>query len=375
MFITAAGEGTEEGSACDSLNANDYSSWDTMASNGWSHETSGDAHLSDMTHSGVANSCQEGSNWFGWDHNPNVGVLSYTMPAAGTGTVDFGNCWNTPNSWCVLYIGGEKVGWAEPMEQHVISDIVFQAGDVLELKDEGANSVCKLSSLDLTCTGDGAACPETTTVTVVGSTATEMDSNGACCCCGQPRWFELAELKLFNMAGENVAPIATAVDLLLEPSNPDDVGVITDGDVFDWSSGKFVVWQNSHNFHGESLVRLTFSTPQVIVGAELYSTNYESFGTNAKVMAGSRSLPTRFVYNAHENQGAAHAKCYAGGQEYAAPCSTIDGEPPFGSAAACAPQVTEGFGSLEFNGQTWYLVRRDHSVEGGWHPVNDGTKF
>jgi hypothetical protein len=82
-------------------------------------------------------------------------------------------------------------------------------------------------------------------------------------------------------------------------------------------------WQASHAFHGESLVRITFPTPQVIVSAELYSTNYESFGTDAQIMADGRSVPIRFVYNAHPNQGAAHAACYMDGEETAEPCSTL----------------------------------------------------
>jgi hypothetical protein len=30
-----------------------------------------------------------------------------------------------------------------------------------------------------------------------------------------------------------------------------------------------------------------------------------------------------------------------------------------------------GFATMNFLGQDWYLVRRDHSIEGGWHPAND----
>merc|ERR1711959_314813 len=124
-----------------------------------------------------------------------------------------------------------------------------------------------------------------------------------------------------DATGANVAPTAASVELLLQPSNPDLVGVITDGEIFDWSANRFVVWQNDHNFHGESLVRLTFDPPVAIVGAELYTTNYESFGTNAQVLAGSRSIPTRLVYSAHNNQGAAHAACFASGVEFSTPCS------------------------------------------------------
>jgi hypothetical protein len=122
---------------------------------------------------------------------------------------------------------------------------VFQAGSTLAIQDEGQNSVAKLSSITLDCTGDSPVCSPATTITVMGSTDTEMDSNGVCCCCGQPSWFELAELKLFDADGNNIAPTASVVDLLLTPSNPDNVAVITDGEIFDWSADRFVVWQNS----------------------------------------------------------------------------------------------------------------------------------
>jgi hypothetical protein len=371
LFLTSVADALEEGDACESLNANDYSSWSVMANNGWSHDTSGDAHLSDMSHDGVANNCQEGSNWFGWSHNAEVGRLSYVMPAAGTGTVDFGNCWSDPGD-VVLYVDDVEVARAGPNQQHVIATIVFQAGSTLAIQDEGQNSVAKLTSMDLTCTGDGATCPETTTITVVGSTETEMDANGDCCCCGQPQWFELAELKLFDVFGNNVADQADQVDLLLQPTNPQDVAKITNGLV--WPQDQFVVWQNNHNFQGQALVRLTFNTPKVIVGAEMYSTNYESFGTNAQVFAGSNSLPLRIVYAAHNQQGAAHAACYMNGQEFETPCSSEDDAAnTVGSEDNCGMNdaVVSGFGHTTFLYQDWYLVRRDHSIDGGWHPVND----
>ena len=49
------------------------------------------------------------------------------------------------------------------------------------------------------------SCPPTDTIVVTGSTETEMDANGVCCCCGQPQWFELAgahdRLQALGLAG------------------------------------------------------------------------------------------------------------------------------------------------------------------------------
>ena len=73
-------------------------------------------------------------------------------------------------------------------------------------------------------------------------------------------------------SGTDVAQDAS-IEFLLQPSNPDQVDRITDGGTF---SG-FIVWEDD-SFHGQDLVQLTFATPQQIIGVELYTTNYESFG-------------------------------------------------------------------------------------------------
>ena len=73
-----------------------------------------------------------------------------------------------------------------------------------------------------------------------------------------------------------------------------------------------MVWQDSHGFHGQDLVRRTFETPQAITGAELYSTNYESFGTDSMIIAdGTTSIPLRTVFLADNNPGGQN--CWAGG--------------------------------------------------------------
>eukprot|EP01043_Picozoa_sp_COSAG02_P018114 COSAG02_NODE_838_length_16633_cov_15.133724_2_plen_814_part_00 len=135
-----------DATACDTLNANDYSSLSAMVNNGWTT----DLDAATMSNSWVALSCQEGSNWFGWSTGSVVGRLWYTMPAAGTGTVDFGNCWGDPGS-VVLYVDDVEVARAGPNQNHVIADIVFQAGSTLAIQDEGFNSIAVLSSMDLSC--------------------------------------------------------------------------------------------------------------------------------------------------------------------------------------------------------------------------------
>jgi hypothetical protein len=40
-------------------------------------------------------------------------------------------------------------------------------------------------------------------------------------------------------------------------------------------------------------------------------------------------------------------------------------------SGSTAVDVVGGYAHMNFRGEDWYLVRRDHSVDGGWHPAND----
>jgi hypothetical protein len=64
------------------------------------------------------------------------------------GTVYFGNCWPDAASDCVLYINSQEVARTGPSTD-ITANINFQAGGVLSLKDEGANSICRLISIQL----------------------------------------------------------------------------------------------------------------------------------------------------------------------------------------------------------------------------------
>ena len=130
-------------------------------------------------------------------------------------------------------------------------------------------------------------CATGTEFTIVGST-TRSDTNG------EPGWFELTEIKLFNAAGENIAPAADSIEIILTSSDDSKKGQINDGKFwFTDADAGFLVWTaatrgGDEAFHGEPLVKLVFSTPQAVTGAELYTTNYESFGTNAQVISRGR---------------------------------------------------------------------------------------
>ena len=125
-------------------------------------------------------------------------------------------------------------------------------------------------------------CITADTFVVVGSTTTQCASNSAAGECRfntHPHWFELSEVKLFNEAGLDVALYADKVELLLQPSNPQDVAEINDGE-FWGDKGRFVVWNEDYEpFAGQPLVRLSFNDPQSVVGAELYTTNCKRSGS------------------------------------------------------------------------------------------------
>ena len=134
---------------------------------------------------------------------------------------------------------------------------------------------------------------------------------------------ELSEVKLFNEAGVNVAPEAIAVLLNTETG----VGAASDiNDRSYWrnrvTGGNFV---SRNAFLGGDLAKLTFPYDQKIVSAELYTTNYESFGADAQIIAGSVSIPLRTVYLANDPA----QRCFAGGQVLASPCSTEGGSAPY----------------------------------------------
>ena len=79
-----------------------------------------------------------------------------------------------------------------------------------------------------------------------------------------------------------------------------------------------------------------------MTGAEFYTTNYESFGTNALVIAdGTASIPVRTVFLAHTSGLGPQDEntCYSGGLPLAKPCSTEEGLPPYSDASQCIKQA------------------------------------
>ena len=205
------------------------------------------------------------------------------------------------------------------------------------------------------------ACVTSNSFIVIGSTSINKDRSAR-----RPHWFELSEVKLFNEAGQNIAGHAK-IELLKQPKNPKDAAHITDGKFWKIDKGsKFVVWTEAMRFHGAALVKLTFPTPQKVIGAELYSTNYESFGTNARVVgmplggadiSASKSIPVRTVFLAHGDE----EQCFERSKIQARPCSTLDGKPVFADVASCT-KFTQGVSkTFSLTSKSEYATRHAHT--------------
>lgn len=141
---TACGRGTSS-TVCEPINRNDYSSWEAMQAAGWTHSDL----IVGMDSSELSSVCQTGPNFFGWALDSAIGELRITLPAAGTVTVDFGNCWMA--GLVILSLNGEPIASAPQSMHSVVHVQVVEKGDVLALRDEGSNSVIRLNSVRLDC--------------------------------------------------------------------------------------------------------------------------------------------------------------------------------------------------------------------------------
>merc|ERR1711933_491598 len=79
-----------------------------------------------------------GAAWHGWAGADNVGYIRATLSGSGSGSLQFGNCWNSGT--VRVYLSGALISSAEP-ETTKVATFAFEGGDELELRDEGVNSV------------------------------------------------------------------------------------------------------------------------------------------------------------------------------------------------------------------------------------------
>ena len=123
-----------------------------MRASGWTSS----GLITDMDQSDVAALCQSGQNFFAWAPSSSVGELRFEVPSTGTITIDFGNCWYGTGS-VVLKHNVDAVATAQPSTNSVILELSVQIGDVITLRDEGADSVIRLNSIIVECPDTGVA--------------------------------------------------------------------------------------------------------------------------------------------------------------------------------------------------------------------------
>ena len=93
--------------------------------------------------------CGKDEAWYGWKLNSGVGSISTTFTAYGNAELSFGNCW--ASGTVKVYLDEIEIASADPVKHKTVT-FDFQAGAVLSIRDEGANSIIQISKfMILTC--------------------------------------------------------------------------------------------------------------------------------------------------------------------------------------------------------------------------------
>ena len=87
-----------------------------------------------------------GTNWFG---QSDIGTVSAPLQGNGEAKLDFGNCWTTGE--VKVYLNDREVASAQKNTPSKIVSFKFHDGDILKLRDEGANSVIAINDITFRC--------------------------------------------------------------------------------------------------------------------------------------------------------------------------------------------------------------------------------
>ena len=120
----------------------------TKTTPGWNIDVNSGKWLKNQ---GVENVC--GPQWYGWSGNSAVGSISTTLfKSSKCGRLDFGNCWNTGT--VRAYLAGKLIGEAGPNTPRRLIEFAIPENSLLEIKDEGENSVIKFTNFEMVdCSG------------------------------------------------------------------------------------------------------------------------------------------------------------------------------------------------------------------------------
>ena len=95
----------------------------------------------------MENAC--GPQWYGWSPTTDVGSVSTTLyKSYKCGKLDFGNCWHADGT-VRAYLSGKLIGEAGPNTPSRIIEFAIPEDSLLEIKDEGANSVIKFTNFEM----------------------------------------------------------------------------------------------------------------------------------------------------------------------------------------------------------------------------------
>ena len=94
--------------------------------------------------------CGKDLAWYGWKEMSGVGSIIATLTTSGRAELSFGNCWDAGT--VKVYLDGTEIfgGSAAPESGKTVG-FEFQAGNVLSIHDEGANSVIQISEFTIFC--------------------------------------------------------------------------------------------------------------------------------------------------------------------------------------------------------------------------------
>ena len=100
------------------------------------------------------------AKWYGWNYDRNninsAGVLKTLLKGSGEFRLDFGNCGN--NGVVKVYLDGRLISFAPRVTSRVITHD-FTPGSMLEIKDEGMDSIVNLNSFAIICNGKWSIVP------------------------------------------------------------------------------------------------------------------------------------------------------------------------------------------------------------------------
>jgi len=117
---------------------------DAMRASGWNLGFTN----SESNNPAVLASCPVG--YFGWSDHSQVGAMSTTLQGNGEATVEFRNCWK--KGTVKLYLGGNLLSSSPANSADFeTATFTFTDGQLLEIKDEGANAVVNLKSVTINC--------------------------------------------------------------------------------------------------------------------------------------------------------------------------------------------------------------------------------